>query len=209
VAEVRDTLLATLRQHLYEPLAPGAWCGLTVDLRGAVLAGGSLSGVQLTGGALLLDGARFTGDVDLSGIRLQEGRISLNGAVISGRLLLDAIDVEGGELVAHDVQVLGGAVLLDELRVRGGRLELRGWRCRNAEISIQDAEFSGGHVVLDDWLLDDTGLALHGSRAVVGVASLHRIELRSGAHVAGGAHLLAGTSRSLADREAEPEAGIV
>ncbi|MGX6605989.1 hypothetical protein ACWKSP_28250 [Micromonosporaceae bacterium Da 78-11] len=108
--QVRHTVLALICEHL-QPAGTDdrpRWHAHRFDLRGAVLDGGSLRGIQVTAGtALDLTDATFpSGTVDFGGAVISGGTVSSVGAVMSG-----------GTVTSVGARFSGGAVALSFPRV--------------------------------------------------------------------------------------------
>ena len=186
---VRRAALEVIRERLQDPAAPTTWCGSDIDLTGATLDGGSLTGIQLTGGSLRLARARLvSGTLDLTGIRIDGGILSLERSTIEGTLRLDNAALFEGHVSLDHAVLAGGTISLEHAHLTGGNVTLAGAALGSGLVSLRSTEVAG------------TLVSFHGA-----TLSGARLDFASSTITSGGCYLtgLMMTAGEIVFREAE------
>lgn len=166
--EVRLTIFSVIRDKMQDPDLATSWCALTLDFTGAVVDGGTLSGVT-TKGQMLFDRARFVGDFTLEDAKVVDGKISFqHAAFVGGGVSFSRASVEGGH------------ILFDSARFSGGDLSLSWARFSGGNITFSQASFTDGLISFDDVVMSGGHLSISSPEFKGGVLTLANAELGGG-----------------------------
>ena len=180
--QVRRAALDAIRDHLQDPASPTTWCGLDIDLSDATLDGGSLTGIQLTGGTLRLARTRVVHEaLDLTGARIAGGVLSLERATIATRLLLDRVSVSAGR-ISLDRVVLerGGSISMEHGRFFGGHLTVVGAQLGRGRFSLRGSKVEGGFITFNGSTLGGADLCFDDAEILSGGCYLTNLMVTSG-----------------------------
>ncbi|HEY6793723.1 MAG TPA: hypothetical protein VI248_03460 [Kineosporiaceae bacterium] len=192
--DVRRGALGMLTARLRDPDDVTTWCGLDLDLSGAVLVGADFSGCWFTQGRvrfegawavegrMCFDGARFVGagvtarhwtsgqgELSFRGARFSAGSVSLAGAVLTE-----------GEISAAGAVVDGGTLSFAEVRLDGATLDLSGVTVSAGTLSLADACLVSGRVLLHDARMPGGLTTLRHVRTAAGVLHTAGTRIRPG-----------------------------
>ena len=154
--QFRHAIMRVVAAHL-GPDAAVSWQGGTFDFTGALIDGGDLEGIELTGGELIFAGARFVADAPLvlRGSRIVKGLLDVRNAVFeSGGLDLSKVAVGPDATVNFsDARFENGC-----LDLRTTAIEGRCYLCRAAlngtEFKLEEADLRGSIDFRDARLVD-------------------------------------------------------
>jgi uncharacterized protein YjbI with pentapeptide repeats len=160
--EVRLTIFSVIRDKMQDPELATSWCDLTLDFTGAVIDGGTLSGVT-TSGQMVFDRAKFIGDFRLEGSKVVSGKVSFqNAAFFGGRvsfrrasiqgglLSFDAARFSGGDLSFSGAQLSGGKITFSRTAITAGRIGFDEVVMSGGDISVSFPKFEGGLMTFNE-----------------------------------------------------------
>ncbi|GAA3952140.1 pentapeptide repeat-containing protein [Actinoplanes auranticolor] len=157
--QVRHTVLALIRQHIQPADADGRprWHGHLFDLRGAVLDGGDLRGIDVTTGTVLdLTDATFPhGKVDFTRATFSGGTVHLARARLSGGTVnFSGAKFSGGTVDFFGAMFSGGTVNFSQAEFRG-TVNFTRATFTGGIVDFSEATFSGGQVAFSDATFSD------------------------------------------------------
>lgn len=171
--EVRLTIFSVIRDKMQDSGLATSWCALTLDFTGAVIDGGTLSGVT-TKGQMVFDRASFIGDFSLEDANVVTGKVSFQHAeFLRGVVSLKRASVQGVDLVFNEARFLGGDLSFSGARVSAGDITFLYIEIGAGRIDFDKVVMSGGNISLsfpkfDGGLMTFTEAELAGGRFQVG-----------------------------------------
>jgi hypothetical protein len=126
--ELRLCIINIIRDHFrLDENDERSWRGFDLDLSGATLNGGDLSGAFFQRGRIRFDGATFVG-----------GEFWFSGASFSG-----------ADVTFDEAAFVGGVVAFDRATFSGGRVSFKGAAFKGAQVRFDSAQFFGGTVTFE------------------------------------------------------------
>lgn len=188
--EVRLTIFSVVRDKMLDPDLPSSWCEMSLDFTGAVVDGGTLSGVTI-GGQLVFDRAKFLGDFSLENTKFIGGdasfryaefarkSVSFRGATIhtgdlrfnyarfsGGELSFASANLYGGTISFTSAEISSGRIAFDKLVMSGGKISVYWPIVTGGLMTFSDAELKGGRCEIGGWSFSGGAIRFHQTKFV-------------------------------------------
>ncbi|WP_285688640.1 pentapeptide repeat-containing protein [Actinoplanes sp. NBRC 103695] len=141
--QVRHTVLEVIREHLLPVNADqrSRWHGRRFDIRGATIAGGNLTGIDVADDTLIdFEGAMFSGGaVNFGNSSFSGGTVNFGSATFSG-----------GTVNFGNSRFSGGTVNFGSATFSGGTVNFRNSNFSGSTVNFRDSTFSGSTVNFGD-----------------------------------------------------------